>query len=173
VKKLLSSAAIVISVFSLTATSLPIAHSATSAPSATKKPVAKKVVKKKPIKKKATKKKVAKKKVAKKKVAKKKVAKKKTIVKKAVKKKVAKKKTTVKKAAVVTAPAPSSTDVVPVVTVSVSGRVITIAATGGSVVAMINGVPAIVGPNTVPVGNDLVIVQFQGNIIYNRVFTIQ
>ena len=157
-KKLLSSAAIVISVFSLTATSLPIAHSATSAPSATKKPVAKKVVKKKPIKKKATKKKVAKKK---------------TIVKKAVKKKVAKKKTTVKKAAVVTAPAPSSTDVVPVVTVSVSGRVITIAATGGSVVAMINGVPAIVGPNTVPVGNDLVIVQFQGNIIYNRVFTIQ
>jgi uncharacterized protein YrrD len=79
----------------------------------------------------------------------------------------------VKKAAVVTAPAPSSTDVVPVVTVSVSGRVITIAATGGSVVAMINGVPAIVGPNTVPVGNDLVIVQFQGNIIYNRVFTIQ
>jgi hypothetical protein len=163
VKKLLSSAAIVISVFSLTATSLPIAHSATSAPSATKKPVAKKVVKKKPIKKKATKKKVAKKKVAKKK----------TIVKKAVKKKVAKKKTTVKKAAVVTAPAPSSTDVVPVVTVSVSGRVITIAATGGSVVAMINGVPAIVGPNTVPVGNYLVIVQFQGNIIYNRVFTIQ
>ena len=157
-KKLLSSAAIVISVFSLTATSLPIAHSATSAPSATKKPVAKKVVKKKPIKKKATKKKVAKKK---------------TIVKKAVKKKVAKKKTTVKKAAVVTAPAPSSTDVVPVVTVSVSGRVITIAATGGSVVAMINGVSAIVGPNTVPVGNDLVIVQFQGNIIYNRVFTIQ
>ena len=167
-KKLLSSAAIVISVFSLTATSLPIAHSATSAPSATKKPVAKKVVKKKPIKKKATKKKVAKKKVAKKKVAKKK-----TIVKKAVKKKVAKKKTTVKKAAVVTAPAPSSTDVVPVVTVSVSGRVITIAATGGSVVAMINGVPAIVGPNTVPVGNDLVIVKFQGNFIYNRVFTIQ
>jgi len=163
VKKLLSSAAIVISVFSLTATSLPIAHSATSAPSATKKPVAKKVVKKKPIKKRATKKKVTKKKVAKKK----------TIVKKAVKKKVAKKKTTVKKAAVVTAPAPSSTDVVPVVTVSVSGRVITIAATGGSVVAMINGVPAIVGPNTVPVGNDLVIVQFQGNIIYNRVFTIQ
>ena len=157
-KKLLSSAAIVISVFSLTATSLPIAHSATSAPSATKKPVAKKVVKKKPIKKKATKKKVAKKK---------------TIVKKAVKKKVAKKKTTVKKAAVVTAPAPSSTDVVPVVTVSVSGRVITIAATGGSVVAMINGVPAIVGPNTVPVGNDLVIVKFQGNFIYNRVFTIQ
>ena len=38
---------------------------------------------------------------------------------------------------------------------------------------MINGVPAIVGPNTVPAGNDLVIVQFQGNIIYNRVFTIQ
>ena len=80
---------------------------------------------------------------------------------------------TKRKSAKAPATAPIRTAVVPVVSVSASGRVITITATGGSVVAMINGVPAIVGPNTVPAGNDLVIVQFEGNIIYNRVFTIQ
>lgn len=153
-KKLLSSAAIIVSVFSLTASTLPIAHSATPAPSVTKKAAAKKI--------------------AKKKAAKKKVAPRKAIKKKpAVKKKAIKKKSVAKKAVAAKVPSPISTDVVPVVTVSASGRVITINATGGSVVAMINGVPAIVGPNTVPAGNDLVIVQFQGNIIYNRVFTIQ
>ena len=152
-KKLLSSAAIIASVFSLTASTLPLAYSATPAPTVAKK----KVVKKK-VKKKAAKKKVAPRKVPKKHV---------------VKKKVVKKKPVAKKASVVKTPSPTSTDVVPVVSVSASGRVITIAASGGSVVAMINGVPAIVGPNTVPAGNDLVIVQFQGNIIYNRVFTIQ
>ena len=160
-KKLLSSAAIIVSVFSLTATTLPVAYSATPAPSVAKKKATKKIVKK-----------IA----AKKKVAPRKVIKKKSVAKKkAVKKKVIKKKAATKKASLAKAPvaAPSSTDVVPVVTVTASGRVINIAAIGGSVVAMINGVPAIIGPNTVPAGNDLVIVQFQGNIIYNRVFTIQ
>ena len=132
-KKLLSSAAIIVSIFSLSTSTLPAAHSATPAPTATKKPLVKKVVKKKAVKKK---------------VVPKKAVKKKPVAKKAVKKKAAKKKTSVKKAAVAKAPAtaPISTAVVPVVSVSASGRVITITATGGSVVAMINGVPAIVGP---------------------------
>ena len=165
-KKLLSSAAIIVSVFSLTATTLPVAYSATPAPSVAKKKATKKIVKKK-----AAKKKVAPRKVIKKKS----VAKKKAVKKKVIKKKAATKKAATKKASLAKVPvaAPSSTDVVPVVTVTASGRVINIAAIGGSVVAMINGVPAIIGPNTVPAGNDLVIVQFQGNIIYNRVFTIQ
>ena len=153
-KKLLSSAAIIVSVFSLTASTLPVAYSATPAPSVAKKKAAKKVLKKK----------AAKKKVAPRKVIKKRPA---------VKKRAVKKRSVAKKASVAKVPSPTSTDVVPVVTVSAAGRVITINAIGGSVVAMINGVPAIVGPNTVPPGNDLVIVQFQGNIIYNRVFTIQ
>ena len=93
------------------------------------------------------------------------------------KKPVAKKKTTtVKKAAPAvkkSATPAAKSAVVPVVTVSSVGKTITIAAKGGAVVAMINGSPAKVGPNTVKAGDNLVIVEFDNKVIYSRVITIK
>ena len=58
-------------------------------------------------------------------------------------------------------------------TVTSKGRVITISAKGGTVLVMINGATAKVGANTVPAGNDLVIVEFDSKVIYSRVFTVK
>ncbi|HEY4898984.1 MAG TPA: hypothetical protein VIH79_04615 [Candidatus Nanopelagicaceae bacterium] len=63
--------------------------------------------------------------------------------------------------------------VVPIVTVSNKGRVITITVKGGTVVAMINGASAKIGANTVLAGNDLVIIEFDSKVIYSRVFTVK
>ena len=63
--------------------------------------------------------------------------------------------------------------VVPVVTVTSVGHTIKIAAKGGKVSASINGAPARVGANTVKAGDNLVIVEFGGQVIYSRVITVK
>ena len=63
--------------------------------------------------------------------------------------------------------------VVPVVTVTNAGHIIKIAAKGGKVTASINGAPAKVGANTVKAGDNLVIVEFDGQVIYSRAITVK
>jgi hypothetical protein len=63
--------------------------------------------------------------------------------------------------------------VVPIVTVTSAGHIIRIAAKGGKVIASINGAPAKIGANTVRAGDNLVIVEFGGEVIYSRVITVK
>jgi hypothetical protein len=63
--------------------------------------------------------------------------------------------------------------VVPLVTVKSSGMKIIITAKGGKVIATINGAPAKVGSNTARAGDNLVIVEFDNQVIYSRVITIK
>jgi hypothetical protein len=63
--------------------------------------------------------------------------------------------------------------VVPLVTVKSSGKKIIITAKGGKVIATINGAPAKVGSNTARAGDNLVIVEFDNQVIYSRVITIK
>jgi hypothetical protein len=59
------------------------------------------------------------------------------------------------------------------VTVKSSGKKIIITAKGGKVIATINGAPAKVGSNTARAGDNLVIVEFDNQVIYSRVITIK
>jgi hypothetical protein len=63
--------------------------------------------------------------------------------------------------------------VVPLVKAKLVGRNLTITVTGGKVVATINGAPARIGANIMPVGNDLVIAEFNGKVIYSKIFTVK
>jgi hypothetical protein len=63
--------------------------------------------------------------------------------------------------------------VVPLVKATLVGRKLTITVTGGRIVATINGAPAKIGVNTMPVGNDLVIAEFDGKVIYSKIFAVK
>jgi hypothetical protein len=65
------------------------------------------------------------------------------------------------------------TAVVPVVKASLAGRTLTVTAKGGKVTVMINGAAAKVGKNKMPVGNDLVIIEFGSKVIYSKVFSVK
>jgi hypothetical protein len=63
--------------------------------------------------------------------------------------------------------------VVPLVKAKLAGRNLAITVTGGKVVVTINGAPARIGANTMPIGNDLVIAEFNGKVIYSKIFTVK
>ena len=54
-----------------------------------------------------------------------------------------------------------------------AGRTLTVTAKGGKVTVMINGAAAKVGKNKMPVGNDLVIIEFGSKVIYSKVFSVK
>ena len=70
-------------------------------------------------------------------------------------------------------PKAKKTAVVPVVKASLAGRTLTVTAKGGKVTVMINGAAAKVGKNKMPVGNDLVIIEFGSKVIYSKVFSVK
>lgn len=68
-------------------------------------------------------------------------------------------------------PSPSKAPVVPIVFAKVVGQRIQVASNNSKVNVMINGVVAKIGSNKVRPGANLIIIEFNGKVIYSRVFT--
>ena len=68
-------------------------------------------------------------------------------------------------------PGPTKAPVVPIVSAKAVGQTIQVTSNNPKVIVMINGVLAKIGSNKVRAGANLIIIEFDGKVIYSRVFT--